>query len=574
MAPLKLSLDYKQQIRLGNTLLATLGGIVLTILYIYGCEVGDCLATPQQVTFTLVVFWTINITFNIVILTELNLRFREPSLTLPEMYWAAFCSLFIFYQLNELRPLVLLFLFLITIFGTFRLDQKPFVIYVILVTLIFTIMQFEYIQRTGDISTRASDQIVVWLVFVFGNVALGVINSSMIRLRMRLREKNVDLEKALNAKSTFLANMSHELRTPLNGVIGMISLLEETQLTGEQRKITSVISTSSKNLLEVINNILDFSKIEAGKIILSQSWFDPHKLVNEIFKISTANARTKQLEFKLDIARTLPKRLVGDAFYLKQVLLNLISNAIKFTQVGFIEFSIQVLSVDKKKARLRFRVSDSGIGIEKAQQKVIFEKFAQEDNSTTRRYGGTGLGLSISSQIVNSMDSQIHLTSEKGQGSSFWFDLELPVEDETLIIEKSASSLNKLANTALKERFDAYVLVVDDDNTNQLVTSQLLRHLGCNVRIAKNGVEAIACSMEETFNLIFMDCQMPIMDGYTATQKIRQIDNPNYKTPIIALTANALIDDGTKCLQAGMDAYLPKPTEINRIAEILEIFLA
>lgn len=574
MAPLKLSLDYKQQIRLGNTLLATLGGIVLTILYIYGCEVGDCLATPQQVTFTLVVFWTINITFNIVILTELNLRFREPSLTLPEMYWAAFCSLFIFYQLNELRPLVLLFLFLITIFGTFRLDQKPFVIYVILVTLIFTIMQFEYIQRTGDISTRASDQIVVWLVFVFGNVALGVINSSMIRLRMRLREKNVDLEKALNAKSTFLANMSHELRTPLNGVIGMISLLEETQLTGEQRKITSVISTSSKNLLEVINNILDFSKIEAGKIILSQSWFDPHKLVNEIFKISTANARTKQLEFKLDIARTLPKRLVGDAFYLKQVLLNLISNAIKFTQVGYIEFSIQVLSVDKKKARLRFRVSDSGIGIEKAQQKVIFEKFAQEDNSTTRRYGGTGLGLSISSQIVNSMDSQIHLTSEKGQGSSFWFDLELPVEDETLIIEKSASSLNKLANTALKERFDAYVLVVDDDTTNQLVTSQLLRHLGCNVRIAKNGVEAIACSMEETFNLIFMDCQMPIMDGYTATQKIRQIDNPNYKTPIIALTANALIDDGTKCLQAGMDAYLPKPTEINRIAEILEIFLA
>ncbi|ACR11408.1 ATP-binding protein [Teredinibacter turnerae] len=571
---MKLNLDSKQKIRLGNTLLAAVGGLVLTVLYIYACEVGDCLTSPQEVGITLIVFWTVNIGFILTFLTRLNLRFREPSLTLPEMYWAALFCLYIFYQLDELRHLVLLFLFLVTIFGTFRLTQSQFITYVAVITLIFTFNQFDYATRKGTPEIRQTDHLIAWLVFTFGNITLGVINSAMIRLRTRLREKNVALEKALNAKSTFLANMSHELRTPLNGVIGMVSLLEETPLNAEQRKISGIISTSSKNLLEVINNILDFSKIEAGKVALTQAPFDPHKIVNEIYKISTANARDKKLDFRLNIARNLPKRLIGDAFYLKQVLLNLISNAIKFTQMGYVEFAIEVIKLEADRTFLRFRISDSGVGIDKKQQAVVFEKFAQEDNSTTRQFGGTGLGLSISSQIVASMGSQINLSSAKGQGSSFWFDLELPVEWQGPENEKVTTSFSRIPNSgSLKQRFQADALVVDDDSTNQLVTSQLLRHLGCNVRIAKNGVEAIACSMEEAFDLIFMDCQMPIMDGYTATEKIRHVDNPNCRTPIIALTANALIDDGTKCLQAGMDAYLPKPTELNRIAEILEIFL-
>lgn len=567
--PITLLPDHKQAIRLGNSLLAAAGGLVLTVLLVYGQAVGDSQLSTQWLWISLGIFWLVNLVVLSLIITGRNREFSDPSMTLPQMYWAAISSLFIYNSLNELREMVLLFLYLITLFGTFRLSTRSFFTYVLAVIAVFTLDQIAYFLRQ-DHHHRASDQIMVWLVFVFGNMALLRINNSMIRLRQRLREKNTDLENALNAKSIFLANMSHELRTPLNGVIGMASLLRESQLSDEQKRITDVITTSSKNLLEVINNILDFSKLEAGQINLVEQEFSLQKLMQEIVQITSENARAKGLEFRLEIDSKLPKALIGDAFHIKQVVLNLISNANKFTQMGFIKLSLKVDSESHTHVNVRFQVVDTGIGIARSQQQHIFAEFSQEDSSTTRQYGGTGLGLAISSQIVKAMGGEIKLTSSKGQGSTFWFNLALkrPITQLMRMGEDDTGQ-----NRPKFKHFEAYVLVVDDDRTNQIVTSQILKHLGCELKIAKNGVEAVACCQNEKFDLVFMDCQMPIMDGYMATQKIRGTQNPNRSTPIIALTANALVDDSQKCLQAGMDAHLPKPTELTRIAETLEIFL-
>jgi len=564
------ALDRKQRIRLKNSGLALLGGLVLSVLLTYGFFVGDSHISYIGLIFSLVIFWLVNISFVVITITGLNARFTDPSMTLQQMYWAALTSLFVFNELNELRELVLLFLYLITIFGTFRLTAKSFLIYTSIVTIIFTISEVAYFFHVEN-HHRIGDQLMVWLVFVFGSAALSRINQAQIILRKRLREKNSDLKNALNAKSIFLANMSHELRTPLNGVIGMASLLREGELSHEQSHITDIISSSSKNLLEVINNILDFSKIEAGQISLAPSNLSIAKLSHEISRISAATVESKNIVFILDVDKGIPKHIQGDGFYLKQVLLNLISNSAKFTQQGFVKLSITQLDSSGSYSRLRFSVTDTGIGIAESQQEHIFDKFSQEDSSTTRQFGGTGLGLSISSQIVRTMGGNIYLKSTKGEGSKFWFDLDFPL---TTDYSKNADTTTRAkSKISSKTKFNAYILIVDDDNTNQIVTSQILKHLGCTTKIAKNGVEAIECCQEEKFDLIFMDCQMPIMDGYTATRKIRKIDNINRRTPIVALTANALVDDGPKCLECGMDAHLPKPTEINRIAETLGVFL-
>src|SRR5690606_26002631 len=390
-----------------------------------------------------------------------------------------------------------------------------------------------------------------------------------VKLAKKLESLNKDLlhaketaEMASRAKSVFLANMSHEIRTPMNGVIACVQLLQDTRLNKEQKELISLINRSSNALMNIINDILDLSKIEAGHLQQTREPFNLHQLIRDACDLNRAVAEEKQVELNIRIEPGTPLHVEGDPVRVRQIVMNLVSNAIKFTREGSVTIEVGYDQIDDVRYNIILEISDTGIGIPKDRIDKIFESFEQGDTSIGRNYGGTGLGLTICKNLVDMMDGYLEVESDAGKGASFIITLPFKLAEAPR--EERDSSDTSAKNYRKK------VLVAEDNVVNQRVAQKMLNKVGIDADIVFDGEAAIEAANNRPYDLIMMDIEMPVVDGIEATRVIQAGNGPNKKTPILALTASVLEEDRRRVLDAGMQGFIGKPVRLNQLTQELD----
>jgi signal transduction histidine kinase/ActR/RegA family two-component response regulator len=422
---------------------------------------------------------------------------------------------------------------------------------------------------TAIIDLQAEDHLR-WVLATIGFGLAGAIAFVVAWQNRRLRflgtaaeEARKQAARASTVKSEFLANMSHEIRTPMNGIIGTISLLADSGVTKEQAEYLETMQSCGDSLLQLVNDILDLSKVDAGKLVLERTPLRIQDLVSDALAVISPMARTKGLAVNRYFDRNLPEAVMGDPQRLRQVLLNLLSNAVKFTEHGTVSVEVSVVYQDARCANLCMAVRDTGIGIPEETQKSIFDPFTQADCSTTRRYGGTGLGLTICRGVLEVMNGYLEVESQVGHGSCFRAYVLLPLAPPAPPPEARKTVTAASGKRSLK------ILLAEDNAVNRTVAIRLLQRMGHRVDAAFDGAQAVAAVQRDRYDLILMDCQMPVMDGYAAAQEIRRLRLPVTPT-IVALTANAMPEDRRRCLDAGMDEYLAKPISLDQLSALID----
>jgi PAS domain S-box-containing protein len=385
------------------------------------------------------------------------------------------------------------------------------------------------------------------------------------QLEFTLREAKQTAEETAKAKEIFLANMSHEIRTPMNAILGLGNQLLKTELLPQQRSFLESINHAAENLLVVINDILDFSKIESGKLDLESIGFSLHDLLMQISSMLKSKTEEKGLTFNLEMDPFIAPVLIGDPFRINQILLNLLSNSIKFTEKGSVSLSCKVEESNENEQSVEIMVSDTGIGIDENYIEKIFRKFSQESTDVARKYGGTGLGMAITKQLVDLMDGKISIQSKKNHGTQITIGFTLPIGHE---LEKPAKQIISFDQSLLQ---DKKILLVEDNKVNRLIANTILTQFGIHVTEAVNGEIAVEILRKTSFDLILMDMQMPVMDGVTATIMIRK--EISTTLPIVALTAHALKSEQSRCLEAGMDDFLSKPFTEEKLLNMILKYL-
>jgi signal transduction histidine kinase/ActR/RegA family two-component response regulator len=489
----------------------------------------------------------------------------------------AFVALHI-YQLHGLPEMHFFFFSAFTMLITYQDPRAPWpgTILIIAQHLVFAIL-----ENSGVELNYFDGPVGFWkLFFHFGIVLqhVGVCSYWAAWLRRKTlteawHQQQIDegrqrAEAATAAKSNFLATMSHEIRTPMNGVLGMTTLLRGTPLEPEQREYVETAHRSGQHLLAIINDILDFSKIEAGRMDVVPANLDPRAALDEVRELLATEARDKGLEFSTAVASDVPAQVLADGRMVRQVLINLVGNALKYTSTGFVRVEVTWAFTGEEAGQLRVAVRDSGIGIDSATLERLFTEFTQADTSTTRRFGGTGLGLAISRRMAELMGGAIAVDSAPGVGSTF--TLTLPA---TIVAGAPDRQARRNPAQAVVPGGGPRVLVAEDNHVNQVVVVRLLERQGCQVDIAVNGRDAVGLYATRAYDLVLVDCYMPEMDGFEATTRMRALDTGT-RTPIVALTASVLDRDRRRCIEAGMDEVLAKPIEADVLAEAVRRWTA
>lgn len=420
-------------------------------------------------------------------------------------------------------------------------------------------------QRRADFTllpVKGQDGVVAFMV------PMGIDITERVFAEKALKAAKLEAEQASRAKSEFLAIMSHEIRTPMNGVTGMASLLLQTSLNDEQQEYVEVIRDSAEALITIINDILDFSKLEAGQLLLEDGEFNLETLANSVVDLLKPQAQQKSLQFKTYFYDETRRYYKGDPGRIRQILINLLGNAIKFTRNGGVSFTIHVVDIDSAHCRVRFSVKDTGIGIPKDKLGRLFDSFVQADASISRNYGGSGLGLAISKRLVEAMQGTLSVESTPGKGSLFQVEVPLQIlnreDSDTLQAIPVIKQDNEYITVDPKR-----ILVVEDIIPNQLIARKLLESFGHKVSLVGTGIEAIQAVKNQSFDLVMMDIRMPEMDGLTATRHIRNLSAPVCDIPIIAMTANATREDHDDCLHAGMNGFIAKPVNREKLEQAL-----